>query len=442
MMNLSLAFIIGYIIFLILVSYWVWIREKKDPLMFALAGRKIGWFGVFASTFTLIGAGELMSVATLAFVNDGAAITLLGGYGIGMMVLGMFAKKFNSKSGNHFYFSLPDLIYEKYGHLAGLLSNGLTIFAFFALLVLQLFAGSVLLNELTSIPIWINAFLFAFVIAGYLMIAGFGGVIITDKIQLLLMLTGLPLLIFHFFPSTDGLELLFELDYSPLGTISILLTGIFVVIGSGDIWQRIYAARSDGAVRTGMFAAGFGFIGYTIMIALIGIEAREYGYTEIADNAFLSTILAQEPGILISIVVLAVFSAILSTADTEVYLISTLLANEKRRWKKNNVNLSSELTPKEVRYFIPTIAITGALISIYSKSLVSIYEFLLLLLLALSPIIVLAKFKILNPLHSSMILFLGIASLIFIWLAPFMSLDFAFLVVIPGGVYGLFLKNK
>ncbi len=432
---MTVLFLVLYVVVLIGVSIRLGLREKPEE--YAIGARAVGVFGIFASTFTLIGAGEFLTVASLAFLNDGAAITLLAGYGLGMMILGVFATSARRNSGTRHYLSLPDFAHDRFGAVAGGLTSLLTVAAFFALLVLQLFAGAIVLSEIAGLSTTWAAFLSAAVVVVYLLFAGFSGVILTDKIQFTLMLVGLPLLAFIAIPSAADIGKISSLSFGPLATISVLITGVFVVLGSGDIWQRLYAARSNATARTGMIAAGLGFAIYGVILALIGIAAREASLTDDPDAAFLAVVLAQDQGLLSALVVVAVFSAILSTADTETFLISSLVENERRRFILKEDPRGSEPKSAAIRVFIPLVAALGAVASIYSESLVSIYEILLYAFLALTPIVVIGTWRRISPANSTVALLLGIASLCIVAFVPSLGLSQAILVVVPGGVWAL-----
>jgi SSS family solute:Na+ symporter len=354
-----------------------------------------------------------------------------------MVLLGSFASLARRQSKEHHYISLPDFLHDRFGRLAGHISSLLTVLAFFALLVLQLFAGALVVSEITGFPPWIGVFLSASVVTLYLLFAGFGGVIITDKIQFILMLVGLPTLALVSLPSPADVVKVFDLQFGLIPTIAVLLTGILVVIGSGDIWQRLYAAKSTKAARVGMMSAGIGFAIYGFILAAVGIAARETGVTQDPDSAFLAVVLMGQHGALTSLIVLAVFSAILSTADTEVFLISTLIVNERRRMQSAIEPRTSEPKRAAIRALIPLIALIGAVAALSAESLVSIYEILLYALLALSPLIIIGSFRHLSSSNAAITLMLGTGSLILIASVPQLSLSYAVLVVVPGLLWAI-----
>jgi len=184
-----------------------------------------------------------------------------------------------------------------------------------------------------------------------------------------------------------------------------------------------------------MTAAGLGFAVYGVILALIGIAAREAGLTTDPDSAFLAVVLARDQGILSAFIVVAVFSAILSTADTETFLISEIVENERRRHVLKVDPRDAEPNSRAIRILIPIVAAIGALASIYAESLVSIYEVLLYALLALTPIVVIGTLRSISPANATVALLLGIGTLCTIALVPSLGLGQAILVVIPGGLW-------
>lgn len=435
--------IVTYILILLLISIVLSSKTQNDPNYYAMAGRNVSGLGVFSSIFTLIGAGEFLTIASLAFINSGASVALMGGYTIGLIILGIFASKARKEAENKSYLSLPDYMYDKYGRFTGLLSNIMTICTFFSLLVLQLYAGAVLLNVSCGLPMWAGAALCSIVVATYVWISGLGGVIITDIIQFIFMAIGMPFLALVSLKNIRDAVEIFHLDFSFIGTGAVLATGMFAVLGSGDIWQRLYAAKSDNSAKWGFISASLGVSIYGALIALVGIAARQNGLTTIPDEAFVSVILAHPDMLTSIIIIITVFSAVLSTADTEIYLISSLIANERRRWSRTHYDLTKEVSSYVIKPIIPLVACVSIFAAIYASSVVAIYQLLLLIMLALSPVVIVTPWRILSPLHSTVTIFIGIITLVFVVSAPKMiPIEFAVIMVFPGLIYSLIFSKK
>lgn len=245
-----------YSALLIGVSLYVYnARTETRPVPveeYTIGNREAGWFSIFASMVTLIGGGELLTVAAFAYLSDGAAITLLGGYSIGFLLLAWLAPRLRQRSSVRLYHSLPDLFYDQYGKLAGILAVLLSVLAFLALLILQLTAGTLVLTELIAVSELQAALICAAVIIIYLFFAGFRGVLLTDVIQLAVMLVGIPALAFVFIDLEQAGRGLASLHFGPVASLATLATGIFVILGSGDIWQRMYGAKTDSGAKRGL----------------------------------------------------------------------------------------------------------------------------------------------------------------------------------------------
>ena len=448
-MSLHLTFIIIYALALIVLSQRFY-RKQPAAEDFQIGSRSFGINGVFASTVTIIGGGELLTVAALAFANDGAAITLLSGYGIGLIALGALAARLRTRAGVNLYNTLPDYFYGEYGKLAGGLATVFTALAVFALLILQFSAGAVVLNSLApNVSILWSTMLPALVVALYLCLAGFRGVVLTDKIQFFTLLVGLPLLAFLTAPSvSEAVTSLATLDFTPLGTILTLLTGVFVILGSGDIWQRMYAAESNDAAKRGLCMAGAGFAVFGALLAIVGVAAKLQGLTDDPNAAFVAASLAIQNPLLSAIVLLTVFSAILSTADTETFMLAGMIVRERVRWSggyKDNRLASEGTNVRAVRWLIIVVALVGALVSLRADSLVDIYTLLLQLLLVLAPAVVIGAFLPVRTWAVASAIVVGAVLLVSLFLLGAFSLEYAVALVVPGFLIcltGAFMKRS
>ena len=448
---MSVLFIALYIVFLLGLSLYVGSRPKPDPGIgldaaaseeFAIGSRQAGFLSVFASSVTLIGGGELLLVASLGFLGEGAAISLLSGYSLGFLLLGFLAPRLRAKGNDLRYHSLPDYFRIHYGAAAGFFASSLTFLAFFALLILQFSAGVIVLTSLIRMSPLAAALLCAAVIVVYLVFAGFRGVLVTDLVQLTVMLIGLPILAFLFVRPSTALEELGSLSFQFLPTLAALATGTFVILGSGDIWQRMYGARTDRVARNAFFSSAIGFFFFTIVIALVGIGARIANLTDNPDEAFVTAALqaASEWPFFGAIVLLTVFSAVLSTADTETFLLGGMLARAIKRF--GSADSDKLVTVSQYRLYLPVVALLGALAGLRTERLIDIYSFLLLLLLAMAPPVLIGCFRVIPRWAINSSIGLALLLLIGIQASAGFTLDYAVLVVVPGLVICYLASKK
>lgn len=404
---------------------------------YLMDARQTTAFGAFASTVTLIGAGELVTVASLAFAGSGMSIALLAGYGLGLLVLAILVPRLRANSKERLYTSLPDLCYDRYGPAAGILASLLTFVALFALLAIQLATGSALLSSLFHVPRWAVSLLGALTIGTYLSFGAYGSVTRTDKLQLLFLVVGVPLLLYRIGASPATVAALRGLSFPLLPTVATLATGILVVLGSGDIFQRLYATRSDRDARLGLSFAGGAFIVYGFLLASVGLTTRLLAPSASADGAFLAAaeIAVGGGGFLGYVVLAAICSALLSTADTEVFVLSSLATKEWYRWHRGYKSVEATtmaFAPTVGRVALFAVAILGWLASLFFDSLVLTYTALLYFLLGLSPVVLFgALFRISSRL-ATLGLAVGLLAAGGLLLTHVIALDWAVVVALPG----------
>lgn len=428
-----------YLVYLTAIS--IWLSRGSTDSSFAMANRELGSFSIFSSVFTIISPADMVFIAALAFFNQGDAVLFLAGYGIGFMVLGYLAlnDKFNE---NRHYLSLPDMIYDKCGKSAGLLFNVITILAFFLMVVITVYSGSAILSAFTPLSIPVSIILIMIVVTLYLLFSGFEGVIVTDIVQLVLILIGIPLLAFSI-NGVDNISRIFEINFDPLLSIGVIISGILVVMGRSDVWQRVYAAKSSKATNKGLISAGLLFIVFSVLLTLIGFEAKYSGLTDNRDLAFIAVVTESSHGFFSYLILLGIFSAILSTADTVVFMISSLLANEIRRWRHGpEACVSSEVDRNHVRMIIPVISILVVIACLSSDSLLMLYEVFMILIMMISPIVLIVYYREINPRRSTIVILIGIISLFVGAAIPTNSVGFGFIVAIPGLVVGYLISKK
>lgn len=175
---------------------------------------------------------------------------------------------------------------------------------------------------------------------------------------------------------------------------------------------------------------------FTVVIALVGIGAREQGLTDDPNSAFIEAALSagDSSPLIGAIVLLTVFSAVLSTADTETFLISGFFAREIARFRGSHdtADISRTVTVKMYQALIVTVAISAAFISVVAGDLVKVYTILLFLLMALAPPVLVGAVR---PLSSKIVvssIIIGILLLVGLLSYNILSVDYAVVIVIPG----------
>lgn len=432
-MTTALACIALYAMAMIVVAVRFRLHPSRDE--FFMAGRNAASITVGAALFQLIGGGEVVTVTALGYSHGFAAISLFVGYAAAFFLLGFLAPRIRARAGLARYNSLPDYIYDQFGTATGRLVAAISIVAFFALMLLQFSAAGQLLSPLVGLSYESGVLLTALIPLIYLTIGGFKTVLVTDLLQgatmFLLMVFFACVLLFKegFVSEASG-----TVPLPTFSGISMILTGLFVALASSDVWQRSLAAKTDRAAKVGFFQGGTWLLLGGLLLSWLGIVARHLHVTESADSAFGALMSNALDPALQGLVAVLMFVTIVSTADTEIFLLGSLLQREYGRYADSTADQrTGELDNiNRGRGMLIVIAVFGALVALVWRDLIQVYTWLLSSLLVIAPLVAASFLWKIGPRTAlcsvllNLALFAGLASV------ETLTLENAFFIVIPG----------
>lgn len=437
-----IAYLIIYFGILGIVGFIL--RKHSSGDDFLLSKRDRNWVFIGASLFTLIGGGELATLSTLSYFYGNSGIYLFVGFSLGFLALIYFVPRIRSNSESNLFHSLPDYFYEKYGQSSGLISTVLSFIAFFALLIIQFSAGAQIVSALSGWEYLSSVLIIGGVIIIYLLFGGFKSVLATDIIQGIAMLILLPLILWAISNTKEYNldEITFE-GIDGFSIISFVFTGLFVVLASSDIWQRIYAAKDNSNANKGLVLASVLFILFGLGLCGLGIFAKAGLPAIDPNNAFVDSVTTLLPVWASTLVVLLVFSSIMSTADTEIFLLSSILSRELIRWKggyKNNKLTSEQTTTSHARIAIIIVTVLSISTSIFFDDLVDIYVFLLSVILVISPPLIVGFFTTLNNKTVTVSILVSLVVFFSLIVTKQLNADNLVIIVIPSFLVTLLMK--
>jgi sodium/proline symporter len=182
------------------------------------------------------------------------------------------------------------------------------------------------------------------VVLAYTLLGGFWAVSITDLVQGLLMAVAAILLPVAALVAVGGIGALLD-GLAALGGPSIPagqfsgLTGFFFVLGmfgitigypgQPHVLNRFMALRDDVSLRQGrIIALGWAVLVYTGML-LLGLSARVlFADVGDAEQIFFETAQRLLPAVLAGIMIAAVLSAIMSTADSQILVTASSISHD------------------------------------------------------------------------------------------------------------------
>ncbi len=425
----------------IVIGISLWYKRHRTGDEYLMAQRKASAFLVGAALFTLVGGGEIVTMPALAYTYGFSAIALFVGYALGFIFLGIIASRVRKHLGEHLYLSLPDYIHTRFGALAGRLTFLISFLAFSALLLIQFTAGGQILTAIAPIGYATAVILTALVASTYLSIGGFSTVLATDVIQGFVRLLFIPLIVLAAMKTVGHVAVVRPTEGLPVAVwISFIITGIFTAASSADVWQRMYAAKSDRAARNGLFGGAFLLMVFGSSLVWLGLIARQSAQITSPDNAFTQALTALLPGWAVVIAIILILSTIMSTADTELFLVSGMLHRELLRLRgvKDSADIAQKQSIFKTRIIIVIMTILTVSFSLVFRELISIYTWLLSAILVMAPTIISSLLGMKNRVVANASLICNAVLFIVLALLGYLTTDNAYLIVIPGLVICLF----
>jgi Na+/proline symporter len=420
----------------VMVAVAIRFRLHPTPNEFFVAGRKAAPVTVGAALFQLIGGGEVVTITALGYTHGFTAISLFLGYSAAFFLLGFLAPRIRSRAELARYNSLPDYIYDHFGTATGRIVAAISIVAFFALMLLQFSAAGQLLAPLIGLSYESAVLLTALIPLVYLAIGGFRTVLVTDLLQgaamflLMAFLAGVLLVQRGFVVQASG-----TVPLPTFSSVSMVLTGFFVALASSDVWQRSLAARSDRAAKIGFLQGGTWLLLAGLLLSWLGIVARHLQVTDSADSAFGALMSNALTPALQGLVALLMFVTIVSTADTEMFLLSSLLQREYGRFRAGLNPENDQLDNiNRARGMLIGIAAAGAVVALMWRDLIQVYTWLLSSLLVIAPLVAASLLWKIGPKTALCSVFLNLMLFGILATIGTLTLESAFLIVIPGAI--------
>ena len=348
------------------------------------ANRDIGLFSLTTSlTASALGAWILFGpVAASTWGGIGAIIGYSLGTAFPMIFLIFLGKKIRQDfpKGS----SLIEFLRKKFGKSLFKLILLMTIFYMFIFLCAEITAVSVLINYISGTPLWLTALIVLLATLTYTLYGGLRASLFTDNIQMVLIII---LLIISFFIIQSFVGEQFTFDFlrqkNPHLISASYLPGytagftFFIAVAATNLfhqgnWQRVYAAKDFLTLKKSLLISFLIIVPIIFYMGFIGMVAFSIDPESRPDLGFFSLLLKQNTILLSFLVVILGLALTISTIDTLVNAISSLIVVDGRavyklRGKTDYLKLS--------KYIIIILSLIAFLIA--SKGFDILYLFLL-----------------------------------------------------------------
>ncbi len=419
----SWAFISIYLLSLLLIGWLAKKARTENTLKdFYLAGNGLGVSVLFLTLFATQYSGNTFLGFTGATYRIGFPWILSIHFMTSIVVCYLlFAEKLHLLAKKNKYITPTDYIIDRYknGALAILVSVIMIVCLSNYLLAQLMAMGRVIqgIANTTSLEAYIiGVILLAFIIVAYGTLGGLRAVAWTDAIQGSILLVGfifLITLLFHKFGSfSEATEIIRARDFQQNSTKSLLPSAeicrqwisYILVVGFGlslypQAIQRIYAAKSVKVLKKSIAVMAFMPIPTMIIIFITGIMALAYlpGIEGVATDQIFGRVLKEIQSysifgyILTTIIISAVLAAMMSTADSALLSISSMITKDlyMRKFFPDTKEEKLTMIGKYCSWIFLIFLVIMAIILQKNVSLVALMDRKLDLLIQLSPAFIL-----------------------------------------------------
>ena len=324
------------------------------------ANRNIGFFSLTTSlTASALGAWILFGPASAATWGGIGAII---GYSLGtafpMFFLIYLGKKIRKElpKGS----SLIELMKKKFGKSLFKLVLLITIFYMFIFLCAEVTAVAILINYISGTELWITSLIVLLSTLAYTLYGGLRASIFTDNIQMVVI--GVLLLIsLVYISSFTGTEFSFKFinkknpqllspSYIPNYTAGLTF---FIAVAATNLfhqgnWQRVYAAKNFETLKKSLVVSFFIIIPVVFYMGFTGMVAFSIDPNIRPDLGFFTLLLKEQTEFLSILVIVLGLALTISTVDTLVNAISSLIVIDGKaiiniNKKTNYLNLSKNI---------------------------------------------------------------------------------------------------
>lgn len=379
-----LLILVGYSTLMIALGVY-WSRRVQASGDFFVAGRGLSAGLVFSTLLAAnIGAGSTVGATGLGYRDGLSAWWWVGSAGIGSLILAFtVGPKIWRVARDNNLFTVGDYLEFRYDRRVRGLVAALLWIGSLAILAGQLIAIAWVLNVTAGVSKPVGCLIGAIVATIYFATGGLFGTARVNALQLVVKLIGFGLALIYllkysqqqFYPPAAVSEKLETMNsFTGIGASGILrylalLVPSFII--SPGLLQKIFGARDEKAVRTGVALNAICLLLFAAVPALLGMIAF-YNFPDLPNRELaLPTLMTKAlPVWLGGLLLGAIFAAEVSTADAVLFMLSTSLSKDLYK-----TFINPEADDKHLLKVVKISAVVcgglGALLAIFLRDVIS-----------------------------------------------------------------------
>ncbi|MEF8879003.1 MAG: sodium:solute symporter family protein [Candidatus Thermoplasmatota archaeon] len=342
--------LITYFVLLLLLGFWAHKKTGKTPEDYFLADRKFGapilFFTLAATNFS---AFTFLGFAGNAYKSGFGQYAIMA-FGTGFMAIMFYVigRKIWRIGKDKGYITPPELIGKKLDSIT-LRTVFMSVMIIFTIpyLAVQAIGAGYLIQNIANINWEIGAVLTIFVIMFYVLLGGMKGSGWSDVIQGVVMIFALLIAVFFIASSLGGVEMAtskaFESSpelfsrpgggnyFIPQIWFSFMILWMFADPMFPQLFSRFYTAKDDRSLKTSMFFYPIVVSFLFLLPVLIGVWAHATNLNIPAGKEDMVLPLMVEsfaPEWAYAFVMIGALAALMSTADSQLLSLSTMLTRD------------------------------------------------------------------------------------------------------------------
>ena len=362
----------------------IYSKKHQGLNNYLTANRSVGFYSLTTSLVaSALGAWILFGPASAATWGGIGAVI---GYALGTAFPMIFLIFLGKKVRNEFPkgFTLIEFLRKRFRKSLFKLILLMSIFYMFIFLCAEVTAVAMLINYISGTPLWITALIILITTLTYTLYGGLRASIITDTIQsviiiVLLLISAIYLITnigdkFTFDFINKNNSYLLSSSYIPNYTAGLTF---FIAVAATNLfhqgnWQRVYAAKNNEILKKSLIVSFIAIVPIVLFMGFSGLVAISIDPKVEPDLSFFSLLLKDQSEILSLVIVVLGLSLTISTIDTLINAISSLVIVDS----KATFNLNKRKDYFKIsKYFIIIISVITFIVA--SKGFSVLYLFLL-----------------------------------------------------------------
>lgn len=320
---------------------------------------------------SLVGGWMFFGLCAIGYLAGVVGMIIGVGYALGLVILGLSIPRIKNEMTIANCDTMDDFVGAKYGKLAQTIVSVFNVAILLSFLAAQFIAMTAFLQVFANIESNWLLYIAIFVVLIYTAMSGFKGVLLTDVWQVYILgIAAIAIFLIMAF-SADwnmivGLDSKYfnGLGFGTIFTVAILTLFPFSLLVRTDLWQRISSAKDARSAKYAFLVSAPILLFFYIILTMVGIfgvaalgkglNPQTSGFIHFIDllKSGESSSLSFGANLLLSVLSLGVFSALLSTADTNLNIVSVAISKlvSTSKWKRFESNIEDK--QKDVRSHI------------------------------------------------------------------------------------------